>query len=74
MHPSLGEGPVFKFAQMKGPPFSKGDNYEIAKILWRILKIFFFRTAESISTKFDTKQPWVKGIQIQMKNHSILIK
>ena len=28
----------FKFVHMKGPPFSRKDNYEIVKIHWRNLK------------------------------------
>ena len=45
--------------------FSRGDNYEIAKIhpMWRSLK-FFYRTTEQKSTKLCTKHHWVKGIQI----------
>ena len=45
-------------------PFLKGNNYEIAKIHWRNLKIFFSRTTKPISTKLGTKHPWVKGIQV----------
>ena len=40
------------------------SNYEIVKIHWRNLKIFFSRTTEPISTKLFTKHPWVKGIQV----------
>ena len=39
------------------------DNLEIAKINWWNLKIFS-RTTGTISTKFDTMHPWVKGIQV----------
>ena len=46
-------------------PFASGDNYEKAKIHSRNLKIFFFRTSGSISTKLGTKHPWgVKEIQV----------
>ena len=39
----------------EGPrPFPRGDNYEIVKIHWRNLKIFFSRTTEPISTKLGT--------------------
>ena len=48
-----------------GPhPLPRGDNYEIAKIHWRNLKIFFSRTTGLISTKFGTKHLWMKGIQV----------
>ena len=41
----------------EGPhPFPRGDNNEIVKIHWRNLKIFFFRSKESISTKFGTNK------------------
>ena len=47
----------------EGPrPFPRGDNYEIVKIHWRNLKIFFSRTTKPISNKLGTKHPWVKGI------------
>ena len=40
----------------EGPhPFPMGDNYKEAKIHWRNLKIFFFRTIVLISTKLGTK-------------------
>ena len=45
-------------------PFPRRDSYEIAKIYWRNLKIFFSRTAGPISTKFSKKNPWVNGIQV----------
>ena len=55
----------FQVCSNEGPcPFSRGDNYEIVKIHWRNLKIFFSRTTEPISTKLGTKHPWVKGIQV----------
>ena len=45
-------------------PFPRGDNKDIEKINWRNSKTFFSRTTEPISTKLDTKHPWVKGIQV----------
>ena len=44
--------------------FQRGDNYEIAKIHWWNLKIFFSRTTGPISTKLGTMHPWVKGFQV----------
>ena len=55
----------------KGPsPFSREDNYEIAKIRQRNIKIFFPRTTGSISTKLGTKHPFgdenlIKFIQMK---------
>ena len=43
--------------------FPRGDNYEIAKIYWRNLKIFFSRSTGTISTILSTMHPWVKEIQ-----------
>ena len=52
----------------EGPsPISSGDNYQIAKMHWRNLKLFFFRTAGPISFKLSTKHPWEKGIQVCSK-------
>ena len=48
-------------------PFPSGDNYEIVKIHWRNLKIFFSRTTGPISIKLGTKHPWVKGIPFWSK-------
>ena len=59
---SLGKGDSNLF-QRRATSFSKGDNYEIAKIHWHNLKIFFSITNEPISTKFGTKHPWVQMIQ-----------
>ena len=42
----------------------RGDYYEIVKIHWWNLKIFFSRTIEPFSTKLDAKHPWTKGIQV----------
>ena len=55
----------FQVCSNEGPhPFPRYDNYEIVKIHWRNLKIFFFRTTWPISTNFSTKHPWVNGIQV----------
>ena len=49
----------------EGPcSFPRRDNYEIAKIHWQNLIIFFSRTTRPISTKLDTKHPLVKGTQV----------
>ena len=59
-HPWLkGISSLFKW---RPRPFPRGDNYEIVKIHWRNLKIFFSRTTGPISTKLGTKHPCVKGI------------
>ena len=44
--------------------FPRGDYYEIGKIHWQNLKIFFYRTTASISTKLSKKHPWVKRIWV----------
>ena len=53
---SLGEGDssLFKWRA----------TWELRKINWQLLKIFFSRTTGSILTKLGTKHPWVKGIQV----------
>ena len=57
---SLGEGN----SSFEGPnPFPREDNYDIVKIHWRILEIFFSRTIGPILTKLGTKHPCVKGIK-----------
>ena len=49
----------------EGPcTFPRADNYQIAKIHERTLKIFSLRTTGPISTKLGTKHPWVKGTQV----------
>ena len=53
--------------------FPGGDNNQIAKIHWRNSKIFFSRTAGPISTKFGTKHPWVKGIQVCSNEEPLLL-
>ena len=53
------------FYSNEGPcPFSRGDNNEIVKIHWQILKIFS-RTTGPISTKLGTNHPLVKFVQIK---------
>ena len=44
--------------------FPRDDNYEISKIHWWDLKIFFSRTTGPISNKLGTMHPWLKGIQV----------
>ena len=46
---------------MKGHPFPRGDDNEVAKIHGRNLKMFYPRTAGSVLTKYGTKHPWEKG-------------
>ena len=58
----------------KGPPFSRRNNYEIAKIHWirkssfpkntLNLKIFFSKTMGQFQPNLNTKHPLVKGIQV----------
>ena len=56
----------------KGPfPFPKRDYCKIVKIHWQLLKIFFLRTAEPISTKLCIKHPWMKGIQVYSNEEPI---
>ena len=43
--------------------FLRGDNNEIAKIVWRSLKIFLGITVP-IWAKLGTKHPWVMGIKV----------
>ena len=53
-------------------PFPRGDNFEIAKILWRNKKKFS-RTTEPISTKLCTKHPFVQGTHgFTNKDHSFI--
>ena len=44
--------------------YSRGDNNKIAKLYWRIFKIFFSRTTGPISTILGAKHPWVKMTQV----------
>ena len=53
-------------------PFPKGDHNEILKIHWQILKIFFSRTTEPISTKLGINHLWVKSLKfVQMKGPAL---
>ena len=45
-------------------PFPREDNYEIAKMHWQNLKIFFSRTTGLILTKLGIKHPWVNRFQV----------
>ena len=56
-----GDSSLFKWRPRH---FPRGDDYEKAKIHWQNIEIFISRTAGPISTKFGTKHPWVKGIQV----------
>ena len=52
----------------EGPhPSQRGDNRELIKVNWQLLKIFFSRTTGPILTKLSTKYPWVKGIHVCSK-------
>ena len=53
-------------------PFSKGNNFEIAKIHRRICKILFSRTTGLISIKLGTNHLWVKGIQVYSNEGPLL--
>ena len=46
--------------------FTRGDNNEIAKTHWRMLKIFFSRTIGTISTKLCTKHPFMRFQEFQV--------
>ena len=59
----MGEGDSSLF-KWRAPLFLRGDNFKIVEIHWRNFKIFFSRTTGPISTKFSTKHPLVKGIQV----------
>ena len=49
----------------EGPrPFPRGDNSKNIKMIPKTLKIFFFRTTWSISTKLGTKHPLVVVIHV----------
>ena len=55
MHPWV-EG--IRVCWNEGPRlFPRGDDYEIVKIHWQNLKIFFSKTTGPISTKLGTKHP-----------------
>ena len=52
---SLGEEDLIFFFIMCSAVFPREDKYEIVKIHWRIVEIFFSRTSEPISTKHGKK-------------------
>ena len=59
----------------KGPHHSsRGDNSKIINIYGAYVKIFYFRTTGTVSTKLGIKHPWVEEIQIffQIKSHALL--
>ena len=69
----LGEGNLIY--SKEGPhSFLKGDIYEIAKIYWLNLKMFFSRIIGPCSTKLNTKHSWVMVIHkfVQKKGHTLL--
>ena len=45
---------------------TSAENFEIAKIHSRNLKIFYSRTTGQISAKLGTTHPWANGIQIYL--------
>ena len=50
---------------LKGPhPFPRVDKGQKIKIISKTLKMFFFRTTGSISTKFGTRHAWIVMIQV----------
>ena len=56
-------------------PFPRGDNYEIAKIHWRDLKIFFSRTADQFQPNLAQNIFGRREFKfVQMKKHSKLVK
>ena len=49
----------------EGPcPSPRGDNSEIVNLYSKYLKILFSRTTGPITTKLNTKHPWVGWIQV----------
>ena len=61
--PGEGDSSMFKWRAKQGE-----CNWEIIKINWQLLKIFFSRTTGPFSTKLCTKHPWVKMIQVFFSN------
>ena len=61
-HPCKKEIQVFSNKDLCS--FPRGDNYEIEKIHWQHLKVFFSRIAGPISTKLNTEHLSVKRIQV----------
>ena len=67
---SFGNGDS-SFLNERSRPFSRGYIYQIAKIHWQNLKIFFSRTTKPISTKLGTSILWWWGLKcVQIKGHT----
>ena len=65
----------FQVCSNEGPcPFPRRDDYEIVKIHWWNLHIFYSRTTGSFSTKLSTKHLWLKGIQVCPKTLTKFLK
>ena len=47
------------------------DNYKIAKMHWKTLKIYFSRTTDPISTRLNTEHPWVLCLNEGPHNNAI---
>ena len=62
------------FCKRRPCPFPRGGNNDIAKIHWRILKIFFSRTSKPNSTKLGTEHPWVNGFKYNQKKDTLFFK
>ena len=62
------------FCKRRPRPFPRGGNNDIAKIHWRILKIFFSRTSKPNSTKLGTEHPWVNGFKYNQKKDTVFFK
>ena len=66
--PNLAQGIIgkrgFKYIKIKYTHFQWKQNYKIAKIHCRSWRIFSSWKGRPISTKFGTKRPWIKGIQV----------
>ena len=60
-HPWV-EGIQFWLNEGSGP-FPRGDNSENVKLYWKIFKNLLLQNHLTISTKLDTKHPWVVGIE-----------
>ena len=61
--PNLANANGIQIYSNEGPhPFSRGDNFEIVKILalTKIIK----SSDNQLTTKLGTKLPWVNGIQL----------
>ena len=64
----------FKFVQMKGPALFQGEIITKAwNYIYEILKIFFSRTNEPISTNLGTNHSWMKGIQVSSNEEKVIL-